>query len=505
MGLKAQAIKNVSATWLALLVHAVAGFLLAPLTLHRLGDEAYSIWILIFAITGYLSLLDLGIRSSIVKYTAGFMATGDHDQLSRYLSTCLAFYLVVGLFALFLTAGGFFYLPLLFGIPVKFLRPARILLLMSGANIAATFPLSVFSGVLEGMQKFSWLQLSQIGVVLVRVFLIVAVLLSGGGLLAVGTVTVAMSLLTCLIITFLAYRAIPVRLNLRLVDANAFWKMGSYGAFAFAILGAEKLRFQSDAMVIGALLSTTAIASFSIAGKLVEYSSYAVRSMSQIFTPMSSQFHAAGDLKSLRRAFLAGSRASALIVFPLCVVLTILGRSIIESWVGPNYVSSYPILVLLMVPRTLYLAQATSIRILLGMERHRLLASVLLLEGAMNLLLSMFFARRFGVLGVAWGTAIPLACTSLFFLPQHTCRVLGVPLWTFLDRAYRLPFTVSLLLGAGLWSLSYGFPTHTMSGLFVKIGTGGILYSAGLGSSLFRGRFHRPASWHAVVELLAPE
>ena len=35
--------------------------------------------------------------------------------------------------------------------------------------------------------------------------------------------------------------------------------------FAFAILAAEKLRFQSDAMVIGALVSATAITSFSIA------------------------------------------------------------------------------------------------------------------------------------------------------------------------------------------------------------------------------------------------
>src|SRR5262249_40794634 len=151
MGLKTQALKNVSATWLALLVHAVVGFLLSPFILHRLGDEAYSLWILIFAITGYFSLLDFGIRSSIVKYISGFLATGDNDQLSLYLSSSFAFYVGVGLFVLFLTASGFFYLPHLFRIPAHWLRPARILLLMSGASIAATFPLSVFSGALEAL------------------------------------------------------------------------------------------------------------------------------------------------------------------------------------------------------------------------------------------------------------------------------------------------------------------------------------------------------------------
>ena len=505
MSLKAQAIKNVSATWLALLVHAVLGFLLAPFIFHRLGDEVYSIWILIFAITGYFNLLDFGIRSSIVKYTSGFIAIGDNDRLSRYLSSSFAFYLVVGLFVLVLTATGFFYLPLLFRIPAHLLRSARILLLMSGASIAVAFPVSVFSGALEGLQKFSWLQLSQIGVALVRAFLIVVSLWSGGALLALGTITIAMSLLSSLVFTFLAWRALPVRLSFRRLDTKAFRKMVGYGAFACAILGAEKLRFQSDAMVIGAFLSTTAIASFSIAAKLVEYSSYAVRSMSQIFTPLSSQLHTVGDLKRLRWAFLAGSRASAIIAFPLCVVFVILGRSIIVSWVGANYVSSYPILVLLMVPRTLYLAQATSIRILLGMERHRLLASVLLLEGMTNVLLSVLLARRFGVLGVAWGTAIPLACTSLFFLPRHVCRVLGLPLWSFLDRAYRLPLMLSLLLGVALWSVSYAFPTHTLTELLLKIGAGAVVYGAGLASTLLRSRFRRPPSWNVVLELLVPK
>lgn len=168
--------------------------------------------------------------------------------------------------------------------------------MLSGAGIAVTFPLTVFAGALEGLQKFSWLQLSQIGITLVRALLIVIALTSGGGLLAIGAITIAMNVFSYLVFTWLALHALPVRLSMRSIEWSALREMAGYGAFAFAILAAEKLRFQSDAMVIGALVSATAITSFSIAARLVEYSSYAVRSMSQIFTPMSSQFHAAGDL-----------------------------------------------------------------------------------------------------------------------------------------------------------------------------------------------------------------
>jgi O-antigen/teichoic acid export membrane protein len=505
MSLKAQAVKNVSATWLGLVVHAVVGFFLSPFILHRLGDEAFSLWVLVFSLTGYYGLLDLGIRSSIVKYTAKFVATNDEHQLSTFLSTSLGFFAVVGFVVLLMTVTGFFYLHLLFRIPAGMLGSARVLFLLAGTSVALTFPLGVFAGVLEGLQKFSWLQLSQVGITLLRAVLIIVTLTYGGGLLAIGTITVAMNLLAYLIFTWMALQVLPVRLSIRRIERIAFRKMVSYGVFAFAILLAEKLRFQSDAVVIGAFLSSTAITVFSIGSRLVEYSSYAVRSMSQIFTPMSSQFHAAGDLIRLQRTFTEGNRACAFIIVPLCLILVIQGKSIIEAWVGARYVSSYSVLVLLIVPRSIWLAQSTSTRILLGMGRHRVLASVLLLEGGINLLLSLLLVRRFGIVGVALGTAIPMACTGLFFLPRHLCRELDMPLRTFLNRAYRFPLILGVPLAGVLLFARYVFPTHNYGGLLLQIVCGGVVYGAGLGWALFNGGIAGPRSWRAFARVLEPK
>jgi len=505
MSLKLQAMKNVSAMWLGLAVHAFTGFFLSPYILHKLGDEAFSLWVLIFAVTGYFGLLDLGIRSSIVKYTAEFTAINNMEALSRCLSTSVGFYTLMGALAAIGTAIAYFSLPVLFRIPVAFVREARLLLLMSGTGIAVTFPLAVFAGALEGLQKFSWLQLSQVAIAIVRTVLIVLALQSGEGLLAVGAITVAISTLSSVVFTCMALYVLPIRLNTRHVEWRSFREMAGYGAFAFAILLAEKLRFQSDAMLIGAMVSSVAITSFSIAARLVDYASYAVRSMSQVFMPMSSQFHATGDLVRLRRTFIVGNRISALVIVPICVALIVVGKPVIEAWVGARYLGSYFILVLLIVPRTLYLAQSTSIRILLGMGRHRILASVLLVEGAINLLLSLLLARRFGTTGIALGTAIPLACTSVLFLPQHLCRVLEVPLGAFLNRAYRLPIVLGLFQAAVLLPLSREFPVHGYIGLFLEIAGSGIVYFAYFGWALLNPATSRPITWRAFAHLLEPE
>lgn len=504
MSLREQAVKNVTTTWLSLLVQAAVGFFLSPFLVHRLGNDAFSIWILIFTVTGYFNLFDFGIRSSVVKYTAQFVATDDRDELSRYLSTSLAFYSAVGLVILAMTVAGFFYLNILFKIPDALLHLARILLLLAGTSVALNFPLSVFAGALEGLQRFSWLQLTQIGVVLLRAFLFVVVLMRGRGLLAIGVIGVALSILSYVIFTCLALYALPVRMSPRLVDAKTFRKLAGYGLVAFVIVASERLRFQSDAMVIGAMLSTTVITSFSIAARLVEYSSYAVRGMSQIFTPMSSQFHAAGDLPRLQRMFVAGNRASALIAFPICIALVLVGRPILEAWMGAAYLGSYSVLVVLIIPRTLYMAQSTSVRILLGMGEHRVLAAILLLEGGANLVLSLFLARRFGVVGVAMGTAIPLVCTSLFFLPQHLCRVLQVPVQTFLIRAYRLPVILGIFQALVLGYVSRKFPAHTYSGVLLQVLGSASVYAFGLLWTLRIGRSSRLSRRNVLDQLLEP-
>src|SRR5271169_4064868 len=98
--------KNVGSSWFGLGVNILVGLLLSPYILHHLGDEAFGLWVLIFSITGYYGLFDLGIRSSIVRYVAKYSATSDHDELDRLVSTALFTYSGIGVIALLITLPG---------------------------------------------------------------------------------------------------------------------------------------------------------------------------------------------------------------------------------------------------------------------------------------------------------------------------------------------------------------------------------------------------------------
>jgi O-antigen/teichoic acid export membrane protein len=478
---KSQVIKNVGSNWFGLGTNLIVGLLLSPFILHHLGDDAFGLWVLVFSLTGYYGLFDFGIRSSIVRYVAQFKATGEEENLSRFINTSLCTCGGIGLLLLVVTVTASSFVDSLFRIPPALHWSARILFLVVGTAVALGFPLSVFAGVLEGLQKFNWLSLTQAGYNLSRAVLIVLTLRRGGGLLSIALISMILNLSTYAIYFAVVQREQHVRYAFRYVDRESFRRMVSYGSVTFVATIASQLRFYSDATVIGIFIGSAAITYFSIGSKLVSYTANVTQSMSQIFTPMSSQFNATGDTERLRQILVMGNRACALIVFPLCATLIILGKSVIEVWVGAKYVPvAYTVLVLLIVADSSQMAQSASGKILYGMARHRTLAFVWLAEGVANLILSIWLLHDYGVIGVAIGTAIPQLCTNLFFLPQHLCHVLGIRLWTFLNQAYLAPALLCAPPVAMLLLMRHFFVAHNYLELLAQVGTGGLVYAIGL-------------------------
>jgi O-antigen/teichoic acid export membrane protein len=258
-------------------------------------------------------------------------------------------------------------------------------------------------------------------------------------------------------------------------------RIATYSGTTFMIILAGRLRFRTDAVIIGTFVSSAAITYFAIGSRLVDYASEVVSSLAQIFVPMSSQSHATGDTDGLRQILLVGNRACAFIIFPIATVLIILGKSVIEAWVGARYVAtSYPVLLVLLIPSTLMLAQSASGRTLWGMAKHRTWAYVVLVEGAANLLLSIVLVRRYGILGDALGTAIPLTCSMIFFLPLHLCRLLGISLRTYLHRAFLLPAMLCAPLVMALLWVQHWFIAHNYLQLAIQLLIGSIVYGAAL-------------------------
>ena len=314
-----------------------------------------------------------------------------------------------------------------------------------------------------------------------RALLIVIALTHGHGLVTLALITTSLPLLGGLVNAAVVFRLLPLRFGPQYVSRASCRTIASYSGTTFVIILAGRLRFKTDALVIGTFVSAAAVTYFTIGSRLVDYASEAVSSLSQLVIPMSSQSQAKGDLDGLRKIFVLGNRACAFIILPIAAILTILGKSVIEAWVGPKYVAaSYPVLLILLFPSTLMLAQSVSGRTLWGLAKHRTLAWVVMAEGIANLILSILLVRRFGIIGDAIGTAIPLLFTQVLFIPGHLCRLLGIKVVTYLKRAFVLPILLCGPMIAVLLLMRRWFVPHHLREFLVQVGIAGVVYAIGL-------------------------
>jgi O-antigen/teichoic acid export membrane protein len=228
--------------------------------------------------------------------------------------------------------------------------------------------------------------------------------------------------------------------------------MANYGGTTFLVLVASRLRFRTDELVLGTMMSTVAVTWFNIGARIVDYAQEFVSSLAQVFVPMSSQSEATGNLDRVRKIYIAGNRVCAFLILPITAILILFGKHIIRIWVGARYVPhSYPVLVVMIVPFALMLSQAASTRILFGLGKHQTLAAIIVIEGIANVILSIALVPWLGIVGDALGTAIPLSFTYLVFMPRHLKKQIGVPIGTFLREVYTLPILLTLPLVAVLW------------------------------------------------------
>src|SRR3972149_10275582 len=148
---KSQIIKNVFSNWGAFIINGLINLSLIPFVLKHLGDAGFGVWVLTNVFTGYLGLLDLGIRSSVIRYVSKYRAVGDYHSLNQTVSTSLAVFSAIGAFTLILTVILSFLFNSIFKIPTEFQSQASWVVLLVAPTRTSRGKAAALSGILLGM------------------------------------------------------------------------------------------------------------------------------------------------------------------------------------------------------------------------------------------------------------------------------------------------------------------------------------------------------------------
>jgi O-antigen/teichoic acid export membrane protein len=457
-------LRNVLSNWAGFIVVSVVSFFLSPFVIHRLGDSAYGVWVLMASLTGYLGLLDLGVRSAITRYVARFHAQAHHSEAGLVASAALVIFLAAGVVAVCVPTFLAAYVDRLFQIPEDFRSSARIVLVLAGANIAVSLVGGIFAGVVVALQRFdlrNGVEVLQAGL---RALATVLALSAGGGIVTLAVINLFFSVAAGVAYVWLSVRVYPgLRIRLTDCDRPHLRLVFSFSVYSFLLQVSAQLVFYSDAVVIGAFLPLNAITFFAIAGNLMNYSRGLISSISTTTSPLVSALEAANRDDEVREVLLRGARFATALILPISITFMLRGSSFIELWMGPQYAElSGRVLCVLNVALLFAAASQVASATLVGLGRHKILAAIGVLVGICNVALSIALVGPMGVVGVAWGTTIPDLATSLLFFPWYLRRTVGIAIQQYAVSTWLRPGVAAAPFALLSWALELLWPAGSL-------------------------------------------
>lgn len=469
--------KNIFSNWANLLLGILISFSLAPFVVHSLGNTYYGIWVIMMQFTGYLYLLDFGIREFIIRYVSKFEAERNESEFVEVVSAGLDLYVLVALACVIITAILAALFPYVFDVSEEVVPIARTVALLSGAAIAQTLALNVFSGIVMGLQRYDIF--NKIGIVssIARLLLIVGFLSAGYGIVALAVIQLFIGLGSSLAILYSARRLLRERdLPLRYARSSLknrlpmFRKLYNYSIYVLLNNIGQKAVFYTDAIVIGIFLNAAAVTFYAIAGSLIEYLRRLMLVSNNVLNPLTSELQATKGSSSVGPVVINGARFSVLVALPVGATFMIAGPEFISLWMGPEYAGqSYPVLFVLTAITLLAIPNITITNVLYGLSRHKLVAYLRVGEAALNLGLSILLIGPFGIVGVAMGTAIPQFLLMVIVLPLVVAGTVDLSLRTYLLQVYLRPAMSAAPFGVALNTVMQAYPPGGLLVFFMQV------------------------------------
>ena len=473
-------IRGLAANWIGYGANLAVMFFLTPFIIHSLGNVRYGVWCLLVSVTGYAGLLEMGVMTSAARHINVYIARNDQENLNRVVSTSLALYSVLGIILLAVVSIINPFLGKIFTrIPGDMVSQVRVILYLFCANIFLVFFAAISRQLLAANNRFDLQNVAILMVLPLSVIGTIVLLKTGHGLVSLAALQAVTSFLRCVILfLFAKWRGPNFQLGFGFIRKKTSLELLSFGIFAFIADVGTQLVFYTDSLVIGIFIGSAAIAFYNIGLMLVEHGRNLLKQFRNVITPDLLKSGGRSNLSETQWLMIKSIRFFMLLAIPLFVGFMTLGKEFISLWMGPEYDQSATILFILALAQFAAISSAPCVPTLMGLGRIRFLAAKSLLEGILNLALSILLVIVFdlGIFGVAIGSLIPMIIITGFAVPIYTCKVLEMKISEFVSLTFFRWVPAALLFGALCCVASNRWFSQSWPFFFAKVAVLGILY-----------------------------
>lgn len=393
-------------------------FLLVPLTLNILDEVQYGIWITVFNVLTWISILDIGIGNGLRNKFVHSMTRGDINEAREYVSTA---YVIMAFISFLLI--GLFIIPwlvidwsIVFNVPFTFKKEIFYLIGVVVILTFFNFVLNLLGVILTALHKPALsVMLGAISNSLIFLFIYLLYEKLSKNLFAIGLIYTLIPLIVFIIATIIIfkfyYRNIsPSFLYFKKDKVKSLISLGSQ---FFITQIAVVVIFSTDTFIISHVLSPKEVTSYNI---VLRYFSIVSFCIGIFMTPLWSLYTEAVEKKDLNwiKSVLKKQISALVYIVLLLIIMLIFAKDLIRMWLHTDIEISWLLLYGMAIFTFISIWNNIFAFILNGMSVTKIQTITSIFAALVNIPLSIFFAKFYGNGGVIIASSFSLSIFAFF-------------------------------------------------------------------------------------------
>lgn len=437
-------------SYVALLVNAVVSFAYVPILLSFLTESEYGVYELIGSIIGYLSVMDMGLSTTLSRFYVRARERHDANYVGNLLAMSVMVYGVLTVLAVAVGAAIYFAIDPLFGrtFTEGELVLAQQMMLLVILNCAIVLPGNWFLALINANERFVFARSLSIVKYVMQMIVVVLVLTWQDNAVNVLIVQVALNAATVLCYAAYCRKLLDVRIGFSGFDRKLLRSLLAFSFFILLNMVFDQIFWKTGQVVLGAVSGAAAVAVYGIACKLITAGYMQVSTgVASVFLPKLTKISAVtDDMDEINGLFVRIGRLQAILVWGMCAAFIALGEGFIKLWAGAGFEDAYPAIVLLMLGLSISLVQNLGISILQAKNKMAFRSIVYIVIAIIDVVISIPISAEYGVIGCAATAAVMLFVGTGPIMNIYYSRAIGLNIKHFFREV--LPLMVPAVLCA---------------------------------------------------------
>lgn len=469
-------------SYVLMFVEVFSATLFTPFLIRSLGQSEYGVYQLVYSVTAYLMLLDLGIGNAVIRYMAKYRAENNKQKQEEFLGIATLFYGAIAVIVLIVGAVLLVIFPSVFakGLTPEEISIGRKLLAVTILSTAVTLGTSSFATTLMAYERFSFSKGLSILFSLLKIIFAMLALKLGMRSLGVVMVYFISNVLTRGAYTVFVLFKLKLKPKFKNPDFGFVKETVSYSAFVLMQMIATQINAMTDSVLLGILAKGSAviIAIYGAGAQIVQYFKTVGGHFNGVLMAGVVRLVESGaNAKALQDEMVRIGRIVFMMLGMVFTVFLVNGTDFMVLWAGENYRQGYMVAAAIMVPTMFTLVQSIGNQILWAMNKHRTQAVVQIVSALINIVLTAFLIKWNPLVGAVVGSVIALTVGDVLCMNVMFKREIGISLMGYYKGLFKgiLP-SLLLCAASGLLFNLIGLSKFGWLGLVVNCGVMVLVY-----------------------------